>query len=271
MRRFPAAAFGVLVIATVAAFFITQHEKTSTPLLAGTPAPFPAVINPVSGGICYQPSAKKYVNHRVMEISFYLQNRSDTVNVYIVDAHRHRVATLATGRRMQGGSHPVRSKFVWDGRRSDGSVAPDGRYYVEVRLIGARRTVRISNSAGPEPVTVQTVAPQPVVTGVSPRVIFRRHLAQVKIEYTGNENRGATVIIYRIGRHGGLHEVKTFLTAWAAHSDTWDGLILGRPAPRGRYLIGLQVTDAACDTRSFPPTNHPRLQRFSQAIVTVRR
>jgi hypothetical protein len=172
---------------------------------------------------------------------------------------------------MQGGTHPVRSYFVWNGRESNGAVAPDGRYYVKVRLSGQRRTVTISNQSGPEPVTVKTVAPKPFVTSVKPRVISRRHLAPVRIDYTGNENRGATVTVYRIGRRGQLVEVKSFLTVWAAHSATWDGLIRQRPAPVGRYLIGLQVTDAACTTGSFPASRHPRLRTVSQAIVVVRR
>jgi flagellar hook capping protein FlgD len=265
------AAFGALVVATVAAFFITQHLKTSTPLLTGTPAPFPSVINPVSGVTCYQSSSRKFVNHRLMQVSFYLQNRSDTVDVYIVDSAGHVVATLATNRYMQGGSHPVRSLFVWDGREPSGSVAPDGRYYIKVRLIGARKRVTISSPSGsPEPVTVKTTPPRPIVTAVTPRAISRHRLTPVKIDYTGNEDRGATVVIYRIGRHGRLREVKTFLTAWAAQSTTWDGTVRRRPAPAGRYLIGLQVTDAACNTGSFPATGDPRLGTVSQAIVTVR-
>lgn len=258
-------------MATVAAFFITQHLKTSTPLLAGSPAPFPAVINPLDGVSCYQPATNRYVNYREMQISFYLLHSSDTVDVYVVDSSGRVVATLAKGRYMQGGSHPVRSYFTWDGRLPDGAIAPDGRYYVKVRLSGQRRTVTISNQAGPEPVTVKTVPPQPVITGVTPRVVSRRHLSPFKIAYIGNEHRGATVIIYRIGRRGRLTDVKRFLTAWAAQSATWDGRIQGRPAPAGRYLIGLQVTDAACNTGSFPATRDPRLRTVSQAIVTVRR
>ncbi|HUE26879.1 MAG TPA: hypothetical protein VMP89_08910, partial [Solirubrobacteraceae bacterium] len=163
------------------------------------------------------------------------------------------------------------SYFVWNGRESNGSVAPDGRYYIKVRLIGARRIVTISNQSGPEPVTVKTAPPNPVVTSVSPRGISRTHPTGVKIAYTGNEGRGATVLIYRIGRRGRLTEVKSFLTAWAAQSTTWNGLIKGRPAAAGRYLIGLQVTDAACNTGSFPGNHHPSLRTISQAIVTVRR
>lgn len=264
------AAFGALVVATVAAFFITQHLKVSTPLIAGTPAPAPAVINPVSGVSCYQPATRRYVDHRQMKISFYLLNRSDTVDVYVVDRTGKTVATLASGRYMQGGTHPVRALFTWNGRESNGLLAPDGRYYIKVRLTGQRRTVTISNDSGPESVTIKTVPPQPVVTGVAPRLISRTAPKPVKISYAGNENRGATVIIYRIQRHGRLRAAKSFLTAWKGQTATWDGLIGERPAPPGRYLVGLQVSDAACNVGSFPPSRRPALLTVSQAIVTVR-
>jgi hypothetical protein len=269
--RFPAAAFGALVVATVAAFFITQHLKTSTPLLTGTPAPFPAAIDPLADVTCYAPGARKYVNHRQMQISFYLQNRSDHVDVYVVDPAGKVVATLATDRYMLGGSHPKRSWFFWNGRESNGEIAPDGKYYISVRLIGAGRTVTISNQSGPLPVTVITAPPQPLVTSVAPSVISRTQPAPVKISYSGNEGRSATVAIYRIGPHGALRQVKAFITAWASTSAIWDGRISKLPAPAGRYLIGLQVTDAACNTGSFPATSRPRLAAVSQAIVTVRR
>ena len=46
------AAFVALVIATVAAFFVTQHLKVSTPLIQYRPAPVPNTINPVYGASC---------------------------------------------------------------------------------------------------------------------------------------------------------------------------------------------------------------------------
>ncbi len=270
MSRFPLVAFAALVAATVAAFFITQHLKVSTPLIAGTPAPFPGAINPVSGVTCYQPAAHKDVNHRQMQISFYLLNRSDKVDVYVADAAGRFVATLASGRYMQGGSRPVRSQFVWNGREANGAVAPDGRYYVKVRLIGQRRTVTISNNAGPEPVTVQTIPPNPTITSVAPRVIIHSHLTAVRIVYSGNENRAATVLIYLIDPRRAPRLVKSFLTAGRADGATWDGLIRKHPAPAGTYLIGLEVTDAACNTGYFPARLSPLPADAARAEVTVR-
>ena len=174
MRRLPVAAFVALAIATVAAFFFTQHLKVTTPLLAGFPAPAPSAINPVDGQVCRASGPKgtvKPISHRSMFVSFYLLNRSDDVDVYIVNSDGTIVRTLASGVHMQGGRHPVRRTFTWNGRLANGTVAPDGIYYIRVSLIHQGRTVLISNSSGPEPVTVETVPPRPRVTDVTPSLI----------------------------------------------------------------------------------------------------
>lgn len=253
MSRFPVFAFGALVAATVAAFFITQHLKVTTPLIAGFPRPYPPVINPVRGDTC--DVTGQQLSHRVMSISFYLLHHSDHVDVRVVDASGHMVATLATNRFMPGGAHPKRIGFTWDGRTAAGSPAPDGLYYVKVHLIQQNRTLTISDNTGPLPVTVKTVAPQPVVTRIFPAVIAASHLTPVKIAYTGNEHRSGTILIYRLAPHQRPHLAKTFLTPWAAQSTTWDGKIGGVPALPGTYRIGLMVTDAACNTGYASPSS----------------
>ena len=52
MRWLRPVVFGALVLATVGAFFVTQHLKIATPLINGYPHPDPAAFNPVSGRIC---------------------------------------------------------------------------------------------------------------------------------------------------------------------------------------------------------------------------
>ena len=49
MSRLQVGAFSALVVATVAAFFIAQHLKVTTPLLQGSPAPVPAAFDPLYG------------------------------------------------------------------------------------------------------------------------------------------------------------------------------------------------------------------------------
>ena len=247
MSRLPVAAFSVLVAATVAAFFITQHLKVATPLIAGFPRPVPAVINPVDGKTCGG------VDHRTMRISFYLLHRSDDVDVYVVDRGGAIVRTLASGLYMRGGQHPVRKFFVWNGREDNGMLAPEGPYYVRVALIHQGRTVTISDASGPVPVRIKILPPAPRIVSVTPRGLAYGASATVTIRYVGNETRSGTILIYRIGARGKANLVKGFLTRWHRQSAVWDGLIQQRPAPRGAYRIALRVTDVTCDTGTSAP------------------
>jgi hypothetical protein len=269
MSRLPALGFAALVVATVAAFFVTQHLKVTTPLIAGAPAAVPSWINPVDGVTCGPPTER--VNHRVMKISFYLLHRSDDVDVYMVDQSGTIVATLATGRYMRGGAHPVRTLFTWNGREDNGRVAPDGTYYIRVALLHQGRTLDIASPAGTlEPVTVRTVPPHPVVTGVTPLTYPQPSAGKVTIHYTGNEHRGATVLLYRTDLPGGPKLIKQFPTPWNGQAVDWNATVRNeRPAPQGVYLFGLQVTDAACNTGRFPATIPPAPGSTPHAGVTV--
>jgi hypothetical protein len=159
VRRLPLVAFLALVVATIAAFFITQHLKVSTPLISGVTQPDPATINPLNGHACYDPVRREHVGPAT-QISFYLLHASDNVDVYVVNQRGTRVATLATDRFMKAVlfPHEVPTVFTWDGREQNGSIAPDGTYHFNVRLIHQGRTVTVSGYSGPLPVTVDTRA-----------------------------------------------------------------------------------------------------------------
>jgi len=125
VTRLPVAAFVALVIATVGAFFVTQHLKVTTPLIAGSPSPHPAAINPVNGKTCLLRNhlgVRVPVSYKHMQISFYLLHRADDVDVYVVDQNGNIVDTLASGRHM---SINRRRLFTWNGRTSKGTIAPD--------------------------------------------------------------------------------------------------------------------------------------------------
>jgi hypothetical protein len=128
-------------------------------------------------------------------------------------------------------------------------VAPDGTYYFQMTLIHQGRTIPLNNV----PVKIKTVPPHPVITSVTPTLIpTASGSTRVAIRYRGNQNRGGTILIYRTDLPGGPRLVKTFLTPWKGQTAVWDGTIHQRPAPAGTYLIGLEVTDAACNTGRFP-------------------
>jgi hypothetical protein len=267
MRRLPVIAFVALVGATVAAFFITQHLKSSTPLVTGARGPSPAVFNPIGATVCGDPP----VDYRRTNISFYLLHRSDDVDVYVVDQSGAIVRTLASGRHMQGGAHPVRTRFSWNGREDNRALAPDGTYFIRVALIHQGRTVTISDSSGrPLAVKIKSVPPSPRVTSVTPNLVGPDPSTAVTIRYTGNEHRGGTVRIYRTDLPGKPRLVKSFLTRWTAQSAVWDGQIHRRPAPAGTYLVGLDVTDAACNTGHFPLQLPPVRGSTPGAGVSVR-
>ena len=158
------------------------------------------------------------------------------------------VRTVGAGRNLRKGVRTPDGVFHWDGREDNGQVAPDGTYYFRVALLHQGRTINLSDV----PVKVKTVPPRPVVTSVTPSLIPGADGTSVKIHYTGNENRGGTIRIYRTDLPGGPRLVKSFLTPWNGHTAIWDGKINGRPAPAGTYLVGLDVSDAACDTGHFP-------------------
>lgn len=151
MRKLPVLAFGGLAVATVAAFFLIQHLKVTTPLISNVSAPFPTAINPRNGGTC--PTRRPghglvLVSHARTSLSFLLLNRSDNVYVYVVDHAGRRVATLASGVFMAGLPHQKLRTFTWDGRVHGGRLAPAGEYYVSVVLRRQARTVDITNSKG---------------------------------------------------------------------------------------------------------------------------
>jgi hypothetical protein len=256
----PLVALVALFAATVGAFFVTQHLKVTTPLIAGYPRPVPGVINPYGGAKCGR------VDHSRMRISFYLLHRADDISVYMVDTSGTIVRTLASGRHV-----PIsrRVYFSWNGREDNGSVAPDGTYYVRVALRHQGRTVDIADANGPIPVKIKTIPPRPVVTDVSPSLI-PLGAEKVKIDYKGNDKRSGFVILYRTDLPGKPVAVKSFKTKWNASQATWDGLIKRQPAPAGTYLVGLNVTDAACNTGKFPAVMPPAPGTTRGAGVSVR-
>jgi len=266
--RLPVAAFVALVIATVGAFFVVQHLKITTPLINGYPAPVPSAINPVAGRVCRVRNGKTGrlipLSFRQTNVSFYLLNRADNVDVYI-DHDGVNIVTLPGSGRYMRIKH--RHTFSWNGRLDNGQVAPDGTYYVRVSLVHQGRTLVIANqSTGVlEPVTVDTARPAPVVTSVSPATVSSASpRSAVTIHYTGTDGVRPQILIYRVGS-GQARLVKHYAATSRGGSSVWDGTIGGRPAPAGTYLVGVRVTNRACTTGASPVT----AAAAPHAVVTV--
>ena len=266
MRRLPATALAVLVAATVGAVFFVQHLKVTTPFFAGEPRPAPSFINPVDAGICRIKGIP--TSYRRTRISFYLQHRSDHVDMYIINSEGEYVDQVASDEYMPKktatNSLTVRRLFYWNGRDYNGSVVPDGQYYFHVALIAQGR----NEDVGP-PVTVQTTPPHPDVYKVTPQVITGGE--PVTISFRGNEGFRSEVLVYRTDLPGPPRLVYQFATKHNPHGTaTWDGLIDGSPAPAGTYLIGLRTTNRSCTTNRFPVVIPPQPGTTPRAGVTVR-
>jgi hypothetical protein len=284
VKRLPVAAFVALAIATAAAFFFIQHLKVSTPLIAGQPSPHPSTINPVSGGVCPYPGPHDKpipTSFREMKISFYLLNRNDDVDVFIVrpDNLSDPVATIASDVPMVAKPRPKRHQFIWNGRLSDGKVAPDGTYDVKVTLLHQGRSYVIADASTGTvlPVTVQTTPPAIRVTSVNgpdgerPALIPTPAGAVATIHYAGTDKLRPRIQIYRSSASGTLHLVKTYSATMSSGTSVWDGTLTHRrAAPQGTYLIGMQLTDATCNRIRWPATLHPAPGSTDHAGVTVR-
>ncbi len=254
MTRAARIAFGLLVLATLGAFVVTQKLKSSPPL----------VVRPHLSAV-FSPADDARV--RRAKVSFWIVN-GDDVSVSIVDEQGRIVRTLLDGYRL-----PERKRVTrwWDGRDDDGAVAPDGRYRVRIALIHQGRTIDL-----PRTIRLDTRPPRPLVTDVEPHAgdgpafLPQRGVDEVTIRIRGTEGRRSRVLIYRTDVDP-PRQVGAITVPFHARTATWDGTLDGRPAPPGTYLMGLLVADRSGNPGTFPRRLPPVGPAAGHAGVTVRR
>jgi hypothetical protein len=245
VTRLARVAFGVLVLATLGAFVVTQKLKSSPPL----------VVRPHLYSV-FSPTPHARVARA--RISFWIVN-GDNVSVSIVDDEGRIVRRLVDGRFLRKRKRLV---LFWNGRGDSGGVVRDGAYRVRVALIHQGRTIDLA-----QPIQVDTRPPRPRVTDVSPHAgdgpafLPQRGVHAVTAHLQGLEGRSARVPIYRTDvtpprRVGQLH------VGFGARSVRWDGTLGGEPAPPGTYLMGVVVADRSGNVGTFP-------QRLPDARATA--
>ncbi len=257
MRRLPAVAFALLAVATVGAFFLTQHLKVSNPFYFGNPAPTPAAFNPVAGRYCI--NAKGHpLDYRRTTLTFSV-GHTDSVGVYVVsgsDPSGEPVATITSGTQMTAGLNHPRT-FTWDGRLSDGQIAPAGIYYFRIVLYSEGRNYDLSGA----PIEVVTSHPHPRVLSVrlgggaertAAAAVLTPPQGQVEIHFSAGVGgagppRRVWLDVYRTDEPGSPRRVDQFAVNPKLKTATWNGEVDGQPAPAGTYLIGITAQDAACD------------------------
>ena len=134
--------FAGLVVATVLAFFISQHLKVTTPFISGVQGPHPATISPVAGPrTC-----------RSTTVSFYVLHQADSVNVYVLNQPGLTVRTLARAVYMRKPRAPtaqgfdaVTKKFTWDGRDNSGRPVAAGTYFFFVDLLNQQKQIQLAS------------------------------------------------------------------------------------------------------------------------------
>jgi hypothetical protein len=247
-------AFGALVLATLAAFFVTQKLKSSPPL----------VVRPwVSEVFSPDPDARV----RRARVSFWIV-RGDDVSVSIVDGGGRIVRTLLDGYRLP---ERVRITRWWDGRTESGAVVPDGRYRVRIALIHQGRTIDL-----PRAIRVDTRPPRPRVASIEPRAgdrpafLPQEGIDAVTVRVAGTERRRARLVIWRTDVTP-PRRVGRIVIPFDQDTARWDGTLGGRPAPAGTYLMGVLVADRPGNVGTFPRVLPPRAGRVpAPAGVTIR-
>jgi hypothetical protein len=167
VKRLPAFAFGLMVAATIGAFFLTQHLKSQPPVVWDNPFPIPAAFNPAAPGRLCTTAGKdpKRLHYGSTFLNFGISH-AGTVSVYIVNSAGTTVATVASGIKMQAsdpGSKAGTRTVVWHGLVRNGSIAPDGEYDFQIAVPQAGRNATLIHS----PVRVLTVPPRPRVLSVA--------------------------------------------------------------------------------------------------------
>jgi hypothetical protein len=225
--------FGLLVAATVGAFFVTQRLKREDPVVKQIRLQL--VISPNGDG-----------RKDTATVGFELPERDD-VTVSMVDSDGDEVRRLARARPLRAGEH----RFTWDGRDDAGRVPPDGEYFVRVTLRDEGRSAR-----GPRGILVDTTPPRARILSVAPRRTRPGRAAGVRIAFDGPASPPAEFRVWRTeGRRAA--EVARFLGRRNERFGVWDGRVRRRPAPPGNYTFSVTVQDKALVAGSSPPRLPP--------------
>lgn len=225
------AVFGLLVIATTAAFFITQRLKRETPVVERVF--FPRYVSPNGDG-----------RKDVVGLRFDLPEPDD-VTASVVDERGDEVRRLADDRALGRGTH----RFVWDGRTTEGRLAEDGDYRLRVTLRSEGRSV-----TAPRTLLLDTTPPAPELVAVSPPTIVpgdRGRRGRARIRYRGPQDPAPVFRVYRTDR-GAPVEVARFRGPRFRETAVWDARVDGSPAPEGIYAFSVTVRDKAGNAGSAP-------------------
>ena len=224
------AVFALLVLATIAAFFVTQQLKSEFPLVLRF-AVKPKQISP--NGDHYRD---------VTQVGFDL-SRPAKVSFSILDSEGNEVRRLVESRQLAGDSH---NRFVWNGRNDDGDIVPDGIYRMRVlrrdegRVIDSVKEIRVDL----QPPHVRLLSAKPSL--IAPRAPGQA--PEVTLRYSGPANEAPEFRVFRTDGRGKPQVVRRF--RGEGRSGVWHGEVATGPertgpAPDGDYAFTVRVRDKA--------------------------
>lgn len=201
-----------LLVATAAAFVITEHLKLQKSPLYGT---FVAkYLSPSCG-----------CSSRVATVRIRLRH-SDHVTVAIANSSGRTVDTIVSDELVSArGKH----HWVWNGLTADGTRAPDGSYYPWVTV--ARHTYRLPNR-----ILLDTKAPRVLSVTGPKHVLLAARGRTVAIHYGFSEPAHAVVYLGTQKIVRGRKTQQDFKIKWA-------GTRNHEPVPAGRYVLSIGAQD----------------------------
>lgn len=246
MTRAARVVFGILVVATLAAFVVTQHLKRAPPVLLHAGA-YPTYFSPNGDGV------------RDVTRIYFASKRTDDVTVSIVDAAGDVVRVLGERRARAR----RRLAFVWNGRTDTGARARDGSYRTRIDLRRQGRSIEV-----PGAIVLDTVVPTPRVVRVRPRgrggvpgTFPARGARVVSVRLRGITSRAPALLVYRVNASRARLVLRR-LGRPRLNLLVWDGRLGARPAPAGTYLLAVRVSDLAGNAGTDPPRLPPQPSAF---------
>jgi FlgD Ig-like domain len=202
-----------LLVATAAAFAITEHLKLIKSPLYGT------LVSKTISPVCHCPQ-------RAATIKFRLRH-SDRVTVTIVDSAENTVDTIVSGVRYSAhGRHHV----SWRGTTESGDRAPDGTYSPWITLNG-RRTFQLPNK-----IVLDTTAPKVLGAVRLKPVLLAGPGRTVAISYSFSEPAHAVVYL-------GSDQIIRGRSSQTHDKIKWAGTRGGVQLPAGTYVLSVGAQD----------------------------
>src|ERR687895_312592 len=248
------AVFALLVVATIAAFFVTQQLKSEDALVLRFAAQ-PKQFSPNGDG-----------TRDRSKIGFDL-SRPATVSFYVLDGGGKGIRRVVDARGLAG---DAKHRFVWDGRDDEGVPVPDGLYRMRVVQ---RSEGRVINST--KRVSVDRRPPEVALLETAPGVIAPREPGQkveVVVRYRGPSNSAPEFRVFRTDVAGRPLVVRRFRGnddrrgIW--HGEVATGPEQTEPAPDGDYAFTVTVRDKAGNP-TVAPAEIPRPATSWQGLNAV--